>query len=79
MSLKSLKIVQNASHYWKKPPFPFKYFKKASDFLKSLTIHEKSSNELKKASNSLKISLKCRIASPPLVTITSIIISEPGK
>jgi hypothetical protein len=34
MSSKSLKIVQNASHYWKKPPL---LFKKASDFLKSLS------------------------------------------
>jgi hypothetical protein len=32
MHLKSLKIVQNASHYWKKPPFLFKRFKKPQIF-----------------------------------------------
>jgi tetratricopeptide (TPR) repeat protein len=30
MSLKSLKIFQIASHYWKKPQFFFECFKKAS-------------------------------------------------
>jgi hypothetical protein len=36
MSLKSLKIVQNTSHYWKKPLFLFKCIKKASQSLKIL-------------------------------------------
>jgi hypothetical protein len=44
MSLKSLKIVQNASHYWKKPSSFFKSFKKASSslkmYLKPLAIFE---------------------------------------
>jgi hypothetical protein len=46
MSLKSLKIVQNASDYWrKKSPFLFECFKEASIplkiYLKSLPIFEK--------------------------------------
>jgi hypothetical protein len=45
MSLKSLKIVKKSSHYWKKPPYFFKCFKKASQYFE-------------KASNSLKISLE---------------------
>jgi hypothetical protein len=52
MSLNRLKVIQNTSHYWKKPPFLFKCFKKASHhckkapiplkmFLKSLAIFKK--------------------------------------
>jgi hypothetical protein len=52
MSLKSLKTVRNASHYWKKPPFLFKCFKK------SIGSFEKAHITLKKASMSLKIFLK---------------------
>jgi hypothetical protein len=51
MSLKSLKICQNASGNWKKPQFLFKWFKKAADFLKA-------SNHFKKGSNLLKMFLK---------------------
>jgi hypothetical protein len=68
MSLKSLKIVQNALHYWKKPPFLLKCKKKSSDFLKSLNptkmylkslaIFEKPSHQLKKALNLSEMSSK---------------------
>jgi hypothetical protein len=36
--IKASHFVQNASHYWKKPPFLFKCFKKAASFLKQLLI-----------------------------------------
>jgi hypothetical protein len=52
MSLKSLKIVPNASHYWKKLHFSLNVLKKPK-------IFRKASHHYKKASNSLKISLKC--------------------
>jgi hypothetical protein len=55
MSLKSLKIVQKASYYWKS--LHFSSFKKASGFLKSLTSQSLNSTILEKPSHSLKKNL----------------------
>jgi hypothetical protein len=49
MSLKSLKVVQNASHYWKKPLLII---------LKSLEFFEKALHHFKKASIPMKMSSK---------------------
>jgi hypothetical protein len=55
MSLKSLKIVQNASHYWKDPPFLFRCYKKTSNFFKKPHHFEKASIPLKMCLKSLAI------------------------
>jgi hypothetical protein len=41
MSSKSLKIVQNASHYWKKPQFFLNVLKKPYLTLKKPELHKK--------------------------------------
>jgi hypothetical protein len=67
MASKSLKIVQNALQYWKKPLFRFKCFKKlrtfenAANHFKKASIYLQMSSKrieiFKKASNTLQISL----------------------